>query len=171
MKEDTEETGRIAGMESRKEQAIEAFFDGYNCAQAVFATYADLFGIDRETALNLTNAMGGGIGRLREACGTVSAVALLAGLAEGTIDPKDLKAREKVYQRTRDLLAEFERENGSLVCRELLGILGREQSATPSERTPEYYKKRPCAKFVECAARIVEEKLLCVPCGVLAEKN
>ena len=146
--------------ESRQEQAVEAFLGGCNCAQAVFSTYADLFGIDRQTAMNLTNSMGGGISRLREVCGTVSAIALLAGLAEGEVDPGDLKAREKVYQKTRDLLAKFEEENGSLVCRELLGILGREQAARPSERTQEYYKKRPCAKFVACAARIIEEELL-----------
>ena len=116
--------------------------------------------MDWQTAMNLTNSMGGGISRLREVCGTVSALALLTGLAEGDVDPQDLKAREKVYQRTRELLAKFEEENGSLVCRELLGILGREKAARPSERTPEYYKKRPCAKFVACAARIVEEELL-----------
>lgn len=145
---------------SRKEQAVEAFLGGCNCAQAVFTTYADLFGIDRQTAMNLTNSMGGGISRLREVCGTVSAIALLTGLAEGAVDPGDLKARETVYRRTRDLLAQFEAENGSLVCRELLGILGREASARPSERTPEYYKKRPCAKFVACAAKIIEENLI-----------
>lgn len=150
-----------AGMDnSRIEQAVEAFYGGCNCAQAVFSTYADLFGIDRQTAMNLTNSMGGGISRLREVCGTASAIALLTGLAEGAVDPGDLKAREKVYQRTRDLLAEFEAENGSIICRELLGKLGRDQSARPSERTAEYYKKRPCAKFVACAARIIEEKLL-----------
>ena len=153
------EKGRAVLEQSRAEQAVEAFLGGCNCAQAVFSTYADLFGIDRETAMNLTNSMGGGISRLREVCGTVSAIALLTGLAEGDVDPGDLKARERVYQRTRDLLAEFERENGSLICRELLGILGRDQSARPSERTPEYYKKRPCARFVACAARIIEENL------------
>lgn len=146
--------------QSRKDQAVEAFLGGCNCAQAVFATYADLFGIDKQTAMNLTNSMGGGISRLREVCGTVSAIALLTGLAEGAVDPGDLKAREKVYKRTRDLLAEFEEENGSLLCRELLGKLGREASARPSERTPEYYKKRPCAKFVACAAEIIEENLI-----------
>ena len=156
------DTGKVTLKESRREQAVEAFLGGCNCAQAVFSTYADLFGIDRRTAMNLTNSMGGGISRLREVCGTVSAMALLAGLAEGDVDPGDLKAREKVYQRTRDLTTKFEEENGSLICRELLGILGREQSARPSERTPEYYKKRPCAKFVACAAKIIEEDLLSV---------
>ncbi|RKJ45425.1 C_GCAxxG_C_C family protein [bacterium 1XD8-76] len=156
---DKRQTERVILKESKREQAVEAFLGGCNCAQAVFSTYADLFGIDRRTAMNLTNSMGGGISRLREVCGTVSAMALLAGLAEGDVDPGDLKAREKVYQRTRDLTAKFEEENGSLICRELLGILGREQAARPSERTPEYYKKRPCAKFVACAAGIIEEEL------------
>lgn len=151
--------GRVVLEQSRTERAVEAFLGGCNCAQAVFSTYADLFGIDRQTAMNLTNSMGGGISRLREVCGTVSAIALLTGLAEGEVDPGDLKAREKIYQRTRDLLAEFEQENGSLICRELLGILGRDRSARPSERTPEYYRKRPCARFVACAARIIEENL------------
>lgn len=145
---------------SRKEQAVEAFLSGCNCAQAVFAAYGDLFGIDRQTAMNLTNAMGGGISRLREVCGTVSAIALLTGLAEGAVDPGDLKARERVYQRTRDLLARFEEENGSLLCRELLGKTGPDMSAQPSERTPEYYKKRPCARFVASAAQIIEENLM-----------
>lgn len=170
--ESKREMDKVILKESRQEQAVEAFLGGCNCAQAVFSTYADLFGIDRQTAMNLTNSMGGGISRLREVCGTVSAIALLTGLAEGEVDPKDLKAREKVYQRTRDLLAKFEEENGSLVCRELLGILGRERSARPSERTPEYYKKRPCAKFVACAAKIIEEELLCQPdsvCGAEAK--
>lgn len=152
-------TGKKILADSRKEQAVKTFLEGYNCAQAVFATYSDLFGIDRQTALNLTNSMGGGISRLREVCGTVSAVALLAGLAEGTVDPGDLQAREKVYGKTRELLSRFEEENGSLLCRELLGKAGREVSSRPSERTPEYYKKRPCAKYVACAAGIIEEYL------------
>lgn len=165
MGEDERKQKKPILLESRKEQAVEAFLGGCNCAQAVFSTYAELFGIDRQTAMNLTNSMGGGISRLREVCGTVSAVALLTGLAEGEVNPGDLKAREKVYQRTRDLLAKFEEENGSLICRELLGKLGREQSARPSERTPEYYKKRPCAKFVACAAGIIEENLLEIRSG------
>jgi C_GCAxxG_C_C family probable redox protein len=159
MEDQERENGKVKLEHSRREQAVEAFLGGCNCAQAVFSTYADLFGIDRQTAMNLTNSMGGGISRLREVCGTVSAVALLTGLAEGNVDPGDLQARERVYQRTRDLLAKFEAENGSLICRELLGILGRDQSARPSERTPEYYRKRPCAKFVACAAAIIEENL------------
>ena len=63
-------------MDSRVEQAVATFESGYTCAQSVFATYADLFGMDRETALKLASPMGGGIGRMREVCGVVSAMAL-----------------------------------------------------------------------------------------------
>ena len=113
-------------MQSRVERAQELFSSGYNCAQSVFAAYADLFGMDRETALKLSCPMGAGIGRMREVCGTVCAMSM---------------------------------ENGTLLCRELLGISGMEESAAPSERTPEYYASRPCLKIVGCAARIVEKHL------------
>lgn len=146
-------------MVSRIEQAVAAFEEGYNCAQAVFSTYADLFGIDRDTALQMTSTMGGGIGRMREVCGTVTSMELLAGLAEGctVTDPEE---RERVYVLARKLADRFQEENGSIICRELLGILGREKSARPSERTAEYYASRPCCKFVVSAATLIEEVLL-----------
>ena len=84
-------------MQSRVEQAVQTFESGYGCAQSVFATYADLFGIDRETALKLASPMGGGIGRMREVCGAVSSMALLAGLKEGNVDPSDEEGRERIY--------------------------------------------------------------------------
>ena len=156
---DKRQTESVILKESRREQAVEAFLGGCNCSQSVLLAFHEELGLDKETAARMASPFGGGMGRLREVCGTVSAMALLAGLAEGDVDPGDLKAREKAYRRTRDLTAKFEEENGSLICRELLGTLGREQSARPSERTPEYYKKRPCAKFVACAAGIIEEEL------------
>ena len=41
-------------MESRVSRAVATFEEGYNCCQSVFSTYADLFGMDRETALKLS---------------------------------------------------------------------------------------------------------------------
>lgn len=146
-------------MVSRVEQAVAAFEEGYNCAQAVFSTYAELFGIDRETALQMTSTMGGGIGRMREVCGTVTSMELLAGLAKGCT-VTDTVERERVYVLARELADRFKEENGSIVCRELMGIIGREQSARPSERTSEYYAARPCSRFVASAAKLIEETLL-----------
>lgn len=147
-------------MISRVERAVAAFEEGYNCAQAVFVTYADLFGVDRETALKLASPMGGGIGRMREVCGAVSAMALLAGLKEGNMDPVCEEGKEKIYLLTRQMAEKFREKNGSIICRELLGLQTMEESARPSERTEEYYSKRPCSRLVAAASGIVEELLL-----------
>lgn len=146
-------------MESRVEKAEELFRMGYNCAQSVFAAYADLFGMDRESALRLSSPMGGGMGRMREVCGTVSAMALLSGLVDGNSDPCDQEKKTLVYDRVRKMSDAFAEENGSIICRELLGILGRELSAEPSLRTEEYYQVRPCIKFVRSAAKIIKNTL------------
>lgn len=149
--------------ESRTERAVETFKEGYNCAQAVFSTYADCFGMDRETALKMSSAMGAGVGRMREVCGAVSSMAMLAGLKEGNADPQDEAAKEHIYALVRKMSARFKEEYGTVICRELLGLDSVEESAKPSIRTPEFYETRPCAKIIACAARIIEEELLCKP--------
>lgn len=149
--------------ESRTERAVETFKEGYNCAQAVFATYADCFGMDRETALKMSSAMGAGVGRMREVCGAVSSMAMLAGLKEGNADPQDEAAKEHIYTLVRKMSARFKEQYGTIICKELLGLDSVEESAKPSIRSPEFYEKRPCAKIIACAARIIEEELLCKP--------
>lgn len=146
-------------MESRVEKAVQTFESGFGCAQSVFSTYADLFGMDRETALKLASPMGGGIGRMREVCGAVSAMALLAGLKEGNTDPANEEGKEKIYLLVRQMSDKFKEENGTIICRELLGLLEREESARPERRTEEYYATRPCSRLVASAARIIEEYL------------
>ena len=146
-------------MESRVEKAQELFCSGYNCAQSVFAAYADLFGMDQETALKLSCPMGAGIGRMREVCGTVCAMAMLSGFGHGNTDPQDEEAKKAAYELVRRMAQEFKEENGTLLCRELLGISGMEESAAPTVRTPEYYASRPCLGIIGCAARIVEKYL------------
>lgn len=160
IKQHMEQYEKQHAKQSRVEEAVGLFTSGFNCCQSVFAAYADLFGMEKEEALKLTSPMGAGIGRMREVCGTVSAMALLSGLADGNIDPEDETKKTAVYERVREMSDEFADANGSIICRELLGILGREKSAAPSERTEEYYKVRPCVKFVRCAAEIVEKALL-----------
>ena len=147
-------------MESRVEQAVATFESGYTCAQSVFVTYADLFGMDRQSALKLASPMGGGVGRMREICGVVSAMALLAGLKEGNTDPENEEGKERIYLLTRKLAERFKRKHGTIICRELLGIEGMEESAKPSARTKEYYASRPCCRLVATAGEIIEEMLL-----------
>ena len=146
--------------ESRVQTAVSLFKSGYNCAQSVFAAYAELFGMDLQTALKMSSAMGGGVGRMREVCGAVSAMAMLAGLKEGNTDPEDEEAKEHIYALVRQMSVQFQKKQGSLICRELLGIEGMEESAKPSHRDEAYYQSRPCAGLIACAAGIIETVLI-----------
>lgn len=145
--------------ESRKQQAIENFMSGYNCSQSVFAAYADLFGIDRETALKISASFGAGMGRMREVCGTVSAMFMVAGMITGCTTAGDTLGKKENYDTVQKLTAIYKEKYGSIICRELLG-LKKDASFTetmPDERTKEYYKKRPCVRQVAGACDILEE--------------
>lgn len=150
-------------MKSRIQDAVNMFESGFNCAQSVFATYADVFGMDRQTALKLAGPMGGGVGRMREVCGTVSAMALLSGLKMGNTAPADEEAKTRSYEMVRRMSDAFREKRGSIICRELLEMpagMQREDSARPTERTAQYYASRPCSHLVAEAAHIIEEMLL-----------
>ena len=148
-------------MEERIELAVSLFKEGYNCSQAVVAAYADLYGFTREQALKMAASFGGGIGRMRKTCGAACGLFMLAGLETGCTDGKDRYGKEANYVLVQQLAEEFKKRNGSITCAELLGL---EKSAptptTPEARTTEYYKKRPCSKMVEEAARIWAEYLM-----------
>lgn len=148
--------------------------EGYNCCQAVVLAYNDLFGLSDETAAALSSGFGGGMGRLREVCGSVSGMVLLAGLLKPACNPSDKASRTGNYALVQEIAGEFKALNGSIICKELLGlgnsgsslthsssgdIHGIPESPVPSDRTPEYYKKRPCEELVGISARIIGEKI------------
>ena len=68
----------------------------------------------------------------------------------------------RIPELVRQMADRFQEEKGTIICRELLGVDGREESAAPSARTPEYYASRPCSGLVECEARILEDTLFAV---------
>ncbi|HHW46707.1 MAG TPA: C_GCAxxG_C_C family protein [Clostridiales bacterium] len=137
--------------------AKELFLKGYNCAQSVFAAFCDETGLDFETALKLASSFGGGMGRLREVCGAVTGMFVVAGLKYGYTDPANKKAKTEHYRLIQYLAKQFEKENGSIICRELLGISNKRDNPVPEDRSENYYIKRPCAELVERAARILDE--------------
>lgn len=146
-------------MSSNEEVAVKLFKEGYNCSQAVLLTYCEKMGVDRNMALKLSSSFGGGMGRLREVCGAVSAMFMVAGLKYGYIDPEDKLSKQKHYELIQLLSQKFKEQNGSIVCRELLGLEVHHDVAVPDERTEQYYKKRPCADIVKNAAQIIDEFL------------
>ncbi|MBQ2450168.1 MAG: C_GCAxxG_C_C family protein, partial [Lachnospiraceae bacterium] len=131
-----------------------------NCSQSVFLAFEDMHKMDPKTALKLSSSFGGGMGRLREVCGAVSGMFMVAGVLYGYDDPKDYEAKKVHYERIQQLAKEFELRNGSIVCRQLLGLGEGKDTPAPEKRTQEYYKKRPCAELVGIAAAIMEQYII-----------
>ncbi len=140
-----------------KDRAIELFKQGYNCSQAVFAAFCDETGIDFETALKIASSFGGGMGRLREVCGAVSGMFMVAGMKYGYTDPNNKLSKSDHYKLIQEMAEKFNSNNGSIICRELLGQTGKMKGHVPEERTDEYYKKRPCVELVGDAAEIMQQ--------------
>ncbi len=145
---------------NRVEVAEKLFQEGYNCSQSVFAAFSDLYGIDQEQALKLAAGFGGGVGRLREVCGAVSGMTMIAGLETGTAKKMDDEGKKYNYEVVQKLAKEFEKLNGSIICRELLNLdADTSMAAEPNKRTMEYYNTRPCAQLVRDAAEIIDKIL------------
>lgn len=143
---------------SRGQKAEEFFKSGYNCAQAVVMAFADVIGGDTQAYLRLSSSFGGGIGRLREVCGAFSGSCMVAGLLRG-YDNENGVDKGSHYALIQRLALKNKLQNGSIICKELLGATVNLSSADPSVRTAEYVKKRPCAELCRIAADTLAEEL------------
>ncbi len=147
------------------EKAGKLFREGYNCAQSVFCAFADDLGIDFETALKLSSSFGGGMGRLREVCGAVSAMFMIAGLKYGYTTPNNDEIKGEHYARIQELAKRFKEKHGTIICRELLGLDIKQDDPIPSKRTEQYYKDRPCEGIIRDAAKIISKYISSTKCS------
>ena len=147
-------------IEQRVAKAKEYFNSGYNCCQAVVLTYADVRELEPMFAATIAAPFGGGMGRLREVCGAVSGMTMVAGFLSPCPTADDPAAKKANYALVQHFAEKFRATNGAIVCRTLLGLDHAKDEPTPSPRTAEYYKKRPCAELVGDAARVIAEYLL-----------
>jgi len=138
---------------TRAEQAKENFLHGYTCAQAVVMAFDDLISAPEEFLMSVSLPMGGGMGRLRQTCGSVSGAAMTAGL----LFPE--YGKNEMYALVQEIAKRFRERNGSINCGELLTGAGIRPTTEPTAeaRTAEYYKKRPCPLLVYDAADILDE--------------
>ena len=147
-------------MGKRADKARDMFLQGYNCCQAVVGAFADLYGFDPETAMKMAEGFGGGLGRMRLTCGAVNGMAMVAGMKMSHGKPGDLKLRGDIYAVVRQMVEEFKAQNGTIICAELLGLsMPKDDSPMPEERTPEYYKRRPCPDKIHQCGLIIEKYL------------
>lgn len=146
-------------MSEKEKRARELFRSGYNCAQSVFCTFCDETGMKFDDALKLSSSFGGGMGRLREVCGAVSAMFMIAGILYGYTSPNNDEIKGQHYTLIQELAEKFKQKYDTIICRELLGLEEKQDSPIPSKRTQEYYENRPCENFIGFAAQIIEEMI------------
>ena len=135
--------------------AAELFLKGYNCAQSVVVAFCDVTGLKEDFAARMASSFGGGIGRMREVCGAVSGMYMVLSLLYGYDTPGDDVSKKRLYTEVQALAAKFREECGSIVCREILKNPPSDPNPTP--RTAEFYAKRPCAKMVLTAGKLLDE--------------
>lgn len=133
----------------------ELFLQGYNCAQSVMVAFCDVTGLEPDRAARLSSAFGGGMGRMREVCGAVSGMLMVLSLVYGYDQPGDDTGKRELYHQVQALAERFRRENGSIICREILRNPPSDPNPTP--RTADFYEKRPCAKMIYTAGRLLDE--------------
>ena len=148
--------GKVTDM-TRREAAMANFKKGYNCSQSIVLAFADLLPADEKMLLKMASSFGGGMGRLREVCGSVSGMFMVAGLLYGYDGPETGQVKAEHYAGIQELAHRFEEKHGTIICREMLGLSVRHDVPVPEARTAEYYKKRPCAEIIGDAAEILEQ--------------
>lgn len=146
---------------NHRELAERNFEAGYNCAQSVLLAFSDLTGLEDKTALAISSSFGAGMGRLREVCGAVSGMYMVLGTLYGYDNSDDNARKKQLYQDVQMLAEQFRQENGSIICREILKNPASDPN--PSPRTAEYYQKRPCARMVMTAARLMDAYIAAHP--------
>lgn len=145
-------------IEEYSQLAYDNFKSGYNCCQSVVLAFSDLLDVDRETLARLASGFGAGMGKMREVCGAVSGMFMVASMLNGYISPTATEEKTDTYAMIMELGDGFKSEFGTIICKELLN-LDSDGNPKPSERTSEYYKKRPCADMCKVSARLLAEYL------------
>lgn len=112
----------MKSIEERVAEIKDKHMRGYNCAQIVLCSYAEELGIDEETLFRISEGFGAGMGGMMQTCGAVTAMFMALGLANSSGDLQACDTKPQTMKKVRELAAEFEKKNGSIVCRELKGI-------------------------------------------------
>ena len=139
------------------DKAVKYYSNNFNCSQAVFTTYATELGLDEETALKMSTQFGGGA-RKGEMCGAVSGALMVLGLKYGHSHAEDIEEKGKAYQIAEDFMNRFIVEQGTVVCRELLGYdLTKAEDAEKIKELGLF--QTICPKMIRCATAIVEQMM------------
>jgi C_GCAxxG_C_C family probable redox protein len=140
------------------QKAIDCFKEGFSCSQAVLAAFCEPLGLDRDTALKISQSFGGGMAHMGETCGAVTGAFMAIGLKHGRIHAADEKAKEKTYALVQEFVRRFRCRYGSIICRDLLGYDLNKEDEVKKAQEKQLFDEF-CPKLVQVAAEILEDLL------------
>lgn len=141
--------------DERIQKTIELFNNKYNCAQAVFSAFSDKTGIDENTSKRIPAGLGAGFGRLQNACGAVTGAILVIGSIYH--NENDIAgSKELVYSKTREFIEKFQNKNGSIICRELIGV----NINTADQNQRKNLLKTRCENFLKDVCSILDNNII-----------
>ena len=138
-------------------KAVQYYEKGHMCSQAVFAAFAEQFGITEKQALQIGACFGGGMSKA-EVCGACTGSLMVLGMRYGQFDENDLDSRATESRKASEFLEKFKKRNGSYICREILGCDISTDEGRNYARSNGLYG-RYCAEMVRTAAEILTEML------------
>ena len=140
-----------------KASAAYALMAGHrmNCAQAVFSTYCEEFGLERNLALKLAQGFGGGMARIGNTCGAVTGAYMMVGLSQSMSLDSPRESLETTYGLMREFNQKFKALHGSVICKELIGYdLGTQEGIAKAREKKVFTSV--CPSFVGDSAEILE---------------
>jgi C_GCAxxG_C_C family probable redox protein len=139
----------------KADEAMITFEEGFNCSQAVLAAFSGDFGLDPIMAYRVAAGFGGGMGHMGETCGAVTGAFMVIGLKYGMTVLDGSQSHRDAFAKVREFAEKFRAQNGSIVCRDLLGLDVNDRHAL-REASKKGIPQRICPKLVWDAASIVE---------------
>ena len=143
---------------NRSEKALNYYSNGFNCAQSVIASFADLMGVTEETAVRMAAGFGSGMGRMQNTCGAISGAFMVIGYLRGKYKDGDEKSAEKTNNLIQEFSKKFSEKHGTINCKTLINYdLNTVEGMAEAKKADVFNKK--CAFFIKTAVELLEETL------------
>ncbi len=139
-------------------RAVEVFKEGFSCSQAVLEAFCEDLGMDRDTALKISQSFGGGMAHMGETCGAVTGALMVIGLQYGRTKAEDTEAKEQTYTTVHEFIKRFKAKYDSIICKEILGYDVSKDEEFKEAQEEEVFQTI-CPKFVQSAAEICKDLL------------
>jgi C_GCAxxG_C_C family probable redox protein len=141
----------VSSTEALAQKAVQRFEGGFNCAQSVLLTLYEHLEPEGKSELipKIAAGFGGGIGRCGSVCGALTGSIMAVGIKYAP-NEEGAEKRAKAYANARALYQQFEKQQGTVFCRDLIKYdLSNPQELAKARQEKAFEKV--CAKLIKSA--------------------